>query len=153
MAATPVGVHRGAGNKLAWPAGKWKAGFYVLTRHQGPDVLRLPAGIQCGCVGSCWMGGGRGQSALLALAIVCLSLCVFLWCLLWSLSPSCVPCIPEGVTPVSESAVRCSVYLKGSSWQALSTWNPPYTPHTLECIPSHPYNLLTPSFPVITTDS
>lgn len=67
----------------------------------------------------------------------CLSLCVPFG-VSSALSPSCVPCVPEGVTPVSESAVRCSVYLKGSSWQALSTWNPPYMPHTLECIPSHP---------------
>lgn len=90
---------------------------------------------------------GRGAERPPGLAVVCLSLCVSLWCLLWSLSPSCVPCIPEGVTPVSASAVRCPVYLKGSSWQALSTWNPPYMPHTLECIPSHPHNLLTPSSP------
>lgn len=62
MAATPVGVHRGAGNKLAWPAGKWKAGFCVLTRHQGPDVLGVPAGIQRGCVASYWMGEGGGRA-------------------------------------------------------------------------------------------
>lgn len=58
-------VHCGSGSKLARPAGKWKAGLHVLTRHQGPDVLRLPAGIQPnGCVGSCQMspGGGRAPS-------------------------------------------------------------------------------------------
>lgn len=69
---------------------------------------------------------------------LCLSLCVSLG-RLWVSVPHLVHHVSlRGAAPVSESAVRCSVYLKGSSWSALSHSNPPTSPHTLECISARP---------------
>lgn len=99
---------------------------------------------------------GVGQSAPPALATVCLSLCFPLASP--GLCPHLVHHVPlRGVAPVSESAVRCSVYLKGSSWSALSHSNPDIATHTGMYLCPRPrpprQSPPDPIFPVITTNS
>lgn len=124
------------GNKLApqvrkrrasWPVGIWsdptRRCLGPAWESQHPPNPRVSARA---CAGG---RTGVGQSAPPALATVCLSLCFPLASP--GLCPHLVHHVPlRGVAPVSESAVRCSVYLKGSSWSALSHSNPDIATHT-----------------------
>lgn len=98
-----------------------------VTRHHGPD----PWAAWESLASTKYSRVCRAVRASCR-ALLCLSLCFPLAS--QSLSPPVHHVSLRGVAPVSESAVRCSVYLKGSPWSAppiavLPTW-----PHTLECI-------------------
>lgn len=138
----------------SWPVGIWSDPtcrcLGPAWESQHPPNPRVSARA---CAGA---RTGVGQSAPPALATVCLSLCFPLASP--GLCPHLVHHVPlRGVAPVSESAVRCSVYLKGSSWSALSHSNPDIATHTGMYLCPRPrpprQSPPDPIFPVITTNS
>lgn len=91
-----------------------------VIRHHGPDPWGCLGALSIHQILACLQGCPEPPAG----ALLCLRLCFPLASR--SLSPPVHHVSLRGVAPVSESAVRCSVYLNGSPWSAPSHSSPPH---------------------------